>query len=174
MDIVSALCGRDGFKKMKKQKILAFTGIIAALYVVINTVFGAFSFGMIQLRISNILYQLVPYNKKYTYGIILGVFIANMFSPLGWYDLVFGVGTTICGLSIANMFNRDVKNVQYKQWITTISVTLSTILVAIELNLVLGLPIVPTFFVVSMGQFISQIIGILIMRSINRRFDLTK
>lgn len=154
--------------------MMTYTGIIAALYVVINTVLGAFSFGAVQMRVSNMLYQLVPYNKKYTYGIIIGVFIANMFSPLGWYDLVFGVGTSVCGLVLGIMANDSVDNVKHRQWIIAVSVTLATILVAVELHIVMGLPILFTFLTVATGQFISQIFGIYITRAINRRIDLSK
>ena len=38
---------------------------------------------------------------------ILGCFIANLFSPLGWYDLVFGVAAT--AIAVLPMFY--VKNI---------------------------------------------------------------
>ncbi|MBL1228151.1 QueT transporter family protein [Enterococcus sp. BWB1-3] len=159
---------------MKKQKNIAINGIIAALYVVINTVLGAASFGAIQLRLSNTLYQLVAFNKKYYFGIILGVFIANMFSPLGWYDLVFGVGTSILGLGAAIFINKNIKNQFIKQLVVAISATFFTFLVAIELNLVLNLPFLMTWFTVALGQLGSQILGIILMKVISKRYDLTK
>ena len=33
--------------------------------------------------------HLVVFNKKYIFGIVLGVFVTNLFSPLGMYDLIF-------------------------------------------------------------------------------------
>lgn len=159
---------------MNKQKTLAYTGIIAALYVVINTVLGGASFGPIQMRVSNTLYQLVAFNKKFYFGLVLGVFIANMFSPLGWYDLVFGVGTTVLGLGVGILVNKKVSNQLVKQIVIAAFVTLATLLVAIELHMVFGVPILMTWLTVGAGQLVSQVIGIFLIRAISKRFDLTK
>lgn len=156
------------------NKYIAKTAIIAVLYFVINTVFSAFSFGAVQVRIVNVLYQLVPYNKKYFGSLVLGVILANLVSPLGWIDMVFGVGTTVVGLGLANLANRDVESLLIRKWITAITVSLATILVAIELNIVFGLPILPTFLTVAFGQFISQVIGIYVTSILDKRIRLSE
>lgn len=157
---------------MRTSKFITKTAIIAVLFFVLNTVFSAISFGAIQVRIANIMYQFVPFNKKYYPSLVLGVILANTISPLGWLDMVFGVGTTIIGLGAAILINNFIKNLTIKQIVTAISVSLATILVAIELHIVSNLPILPTFATVALGQLISQILGIFITRILNKRINL--
>lgn len=127
-----------------------------------------------QVRIANIMYQFVPFNKKYYPSLILGVILANTISPLGWLDMVFGVGTTILGLGVAILINHFIKSLTIKQIVTAVTVSLATILVAVELNIVSNLPILPTFATVALGQFISQILGIFITRLLNKRINLAE
>lgn len=156
------------------NKHIAKTAIIAVLFFVINTIFSAISFGVVQVRIANVLYQLIPYNKKYFGSLVLGVVLANIISPLGWLDMIFGVGTTVLGLGFAILINRNVESLTARKWLTAITVSMATILVAIELNIVFGLPIVPTFITVAIGQFISQVIGIYVTSVIDKRISLTE
>lgn len=159
---------------MKKTKTITMTGIVAALYFVLGLVFSAISFGAIQFRVPNVMYQLVAFNKKYYFGLILGVFLTNLTSPLGWYDLVFGVLTSAVGLGAAILSNTHIKNIFVKQAIVAISVSLSTIFVAYELNLVLGLPFLYTWLTVAAGQFLTQIAGMFVIGAISKRVDLSE
>src|SRR3954453_9514730 len=83
-----------------KVKTLATSGIIAALYVVVTLLVAPFGFTHVQFRISEMFNHLVVFNKKFFFAIVLGVFITNLFSPLGAYDLIFGVSHSIIALSI--------------------------------------------------------------------------
>lgn len=159
---------------MKKTKTIAMTGVIAALYFVLGIVFSAISFGAIQFRVPNIMYQLVAFNKKYYFGLVLGVILANLTSPLGWYDLVFGVLTTVVGLGVAIIVNSKIENVLVKQIVTAISVSVSTIFVAYELHLVLGVPILFTWLTVATGQLLTQTAGAFVIRAISKRVDLSE
>lgn len=69
---------------------LVRSAIIAALYVVLTLVVPMPQYGPIQFRFSEILVLLVFYNKKYIPGLVLGCAIANMFSPMAWFDVIFG------------------------------------------------------------------------------------
>jgi uncharacterized membrane protein len=74
-------------------KTLAINGIVAALYIAVSFAIQPFGFTAIQFRVSEMFNHLIVFNKKYIYGIILGVFLTNLFfSPMVAYDLVFGVG----------------------------------------------------------------------------------
>lgn len=156
------------------SKYISKTAIIAVLFFVVNTVFSAISFGAVQIRIANIMYQFIPYNKKYFPALILGVALANTVSPLGWLDMVFGVGTSVLGLGSAIMINKYIGNLLVKKIVTAITVSLATILVAYELNIAFGAPLLPTFVTVASGQFISQVLGIVATSAINKRIDLSK
>lgn len=94
-------------------RFLSQSAVIAALYAVLTWVLAPISYGPIQFRISEILVLLVFFNPKYAYAIILGCFVANTTSSLGWYDMVFGtLATTLAVLpmlkckriSIAGLF----------------------------------------------------------------------
>ena len=62
-----------------KIKTLATSGIIAALYVAVTFLIAPFGFTLIQFRISEMFNHLVVFNKKYIFGIVIGVFVANFY-----------------------------------------------------------------------------------------------
>lgn len=157
-----------------KGKNLATSGIVAALYVVLTTAFSALSFGAIQIRFASSLYQLCAYNRKYFWGLVIGVFVANMFSPLGMLDLLFGVATTVVGLGVPILINRKISNDFAQKLTIAAGVTLATVLVAVELNMVYHLPVFQTWMTVAAGQAITQVIGIPLFAAINSRLALAK
>ena len=82
---------------MKKNidiKFIAESAIIAALYAALTWLFAPISYGPIQFRISEVLVLLVVLNPKYAISLIIGCFVANTTSSLGWYDMVFGTLAT--------------------------------------------------------------------------------
>src|SRR5699024_7061103 len=74
-----------------KSKTLVVNGLLASLYIAVSLAIQPIAFSNIQFRLPEIFNHLVVFNKKYFFGIVLGVFLTNLFSPLGIYDLVFGV-----------------------------------------------------------------------------------
>ena len=80
-------------------RFLCESAIVAALYAVLTWVLAPISYGPIQFRIAEILVLLVFFNPKYAYAIIIGCFVSNTTSSLGWYDMVFGtLATTLAVL----------------------------------------------------------------------------
>lgn len=77
-------------KNIVNTKFLVSTALIAAIYVVMTLAIAPLSFGMIQIRISEVLMLMAFIDKKYAPGLVLGCFIANCFSPFGMMDVVFG------------------------------------------------------------------------------------
>lgn len=77
---------------------LVRAGIVAALYFVLTIVFKPVSYGPIQFRFAEILNMLAYYNPAFAPGIVLGVFMSNLSSPLGWIDLCFGTLHTAVSL----------------------------------------------------------------------------
>lgn len=81
-----------------KEKYLSFddtnflvkSAAVAALYAVLTLLLPVASYGPIQFRFSEILVLLVFYNKRFIPGLVLGCAIANMFSPMLLFDVVFG------------------------------------------------------------------------------------
>ncbi len=154
-----------------RVKTLAVNGIIAALYIAITTLILPFGFSQIQFRIAEIFNHLIVFNKKYFFGIVIGVFITNLFSPLGAYDLVFGVGQSVLALTIMILTARFVENIWARLAINTIVFTITMFLIAIELSIVFNLPFWLTWGTTAIGEFVVMAIGAPIMYALNKRVN---
>lgn len=82
---------------MKKNTLTALAkfAAVAAIYVVLTVVISPLSYGPIQIRFSEILVLLCFYKKEYAFALVIGCFIANIFSPMAAFDLPFGTLGTI-------------------------------------------------------------------------------
>ena len=89
---------------MKRYSVhrLAFSAMIAAVYAALTVATGFMSFGTVQLRIAEAL-CILPYFFPYTaLGLFAGCLLANLMSPLGALDVVFGsLATLLSCLCIA-------------------------------------------------------------------------
>lgn len=133
-------------KRRKTLKLLAINSTIAAVYFVLTVLLEPFSYGQIQFRISEILMVLVFINFKVSPGIILGCFTANLFSPFGVWDIVFGILATVVCLSLMFLLK---KNIFIALLVPTI---LGSAIVAVMLMFILGLPFLETFLYVAIGE----------------------
>lgn len=134
---------------MRKQSVfsLMLIGLTAALYVVLTFV-SPMSYGALQFRISESLNFLIIIDKRFAWGIILGVFISNIFSSF-FLDIIFGTLHTavsiICCLLLIKIFKK--KLLQY----LTIIFVFSSLMFIIYFNIVLSsgtmttLPFLPTY-----------------------------
>ena len=85
---------------------IARNGIVAAMYCVVTVLIPGLSYMGVQVRFAELLILLCFFRKDYSIGLILGCFLANLFSPLGWVDMVFGtLATAISCLAICFMKN---------------------------------------------------------------------
>lgn len=104
------------FKKLKnfKERInhkklliyIIFQALIAGMYVALTVPYGDFGFRELQFRISEVLLFLILFDRKHIIGIILGTFIANLFSPMLVYDLTLGVLATILSCVFMGIFKK--------------------------------------------------------------------
>ena len=76
---------------------LALAGVIAALYAVLSYFSGIFgiAYGPIQCRFSEALCVLPFFFPAATPGLFLGCLVANLLSPFGALDIVFGSLATL-------------------------------------------------------------------------------
>ncbi|MBC1644916.1 QueT transporter family protein [Listeria welshimeri] len=158
-----------------KMKILTVNAIIAALYVVIGMVVAPISFMALQFRLPEIFNHLIVFNKKYFWGIIIGVFIMNLFfSGLGWIDLVFGVGQSVISLLIMIGISKYVKGIIPRMIINTILFSITMVFIAWELFLALDYPFLETWLFASASELIVMGIGIPLMYILNKRLNFHK
>ena len=146
-----------------KIKDLVQIAIVAALYVALTWALAPISYGSIQFRISEILMLLVLFKPSYAIGLILGCFISNTTSSLGWYDMLFGTLATI----IALIPMLKIKNIYIAAIFPVIS---NAIIVAIELYFALGIsPIWLSMITVGLGEaVVLYLLGIPFIMYLNK------
>ncbi|MCT1175499.1 QueT transporter family protein [Pediococcus pentosaceus] len=153
---------------------IVLSAMIAALYVAITFVFSAISFGPIQFRLAEMLNCLVIYDKRYIWGISLGVLISNMQSSLGIIDITWGTLTTIITLSIVYLVIRKFSDTKVKMGIcVAITTVLMGFLVAIELAYVLKVPFFYTWGTVSLGELGVMLIGAVVIYLLGENVNLS-
>ncbi|WP_340083871.1 QueT transporter family protein [Siminovitchia sp. FSL H7-0308] len=158
-----------------KLKTLATNSILAALYMAVSFFIQPFGFTNIQFRVSEMFNHLVVFNKKYIFGIVMGVFLTNLlFSPLGVYDLVFGVGQSLIALLITIFSSKFLKNIWLRMIFNTVVFTFTMFIIALELKLVLGYPFFITWFTVAAGEFVVMFAGMPIVYYLNKRIGFDK
>ncbi|OZU87511.1 hypothetical protein CIL03_16555 [Virgibacillus indicus] len=150
-------------------KTLVANGLIAALYIAVSMAVEPLAFSSIQFRIPEMFNHLIVFNKRYFYGIILGVFITNIFSPLGLYDLIFGVAHSAISLLIIIFLARFIKNTWVLLVATTLVFSFNMFIIAFELNLALELPFMLSWLTTAAGEFGVLAIGMPIMYALNKR-----
>ncbi|WP_010651922.1 QueT transporter family protein [Oceanobacillus massiliensis] len=156
-------------------RTLVINGLLAALYIAVSALIVPFGFTSVQFRISEVFNHLIVFDKKYFFGIVLGVFLYNLlFSPLGWYDLVFGVAHSAISLAIIILLARYIKNIWILLYANTIVFTFNMFIIAFELNLAIGLPFAVTWFTTAIGEFAVLAIGIPIIYALNKRLQFDK
>ncbi|EEI83675.1 hypothetical protein HMPREF0077_0236 [Anaerococcus tetradius ATCC 35098] len=90
-------------KKMNNNldtNFLVKSALVAALYAVLTLLLPMASYGPIQLRFSEIMVLLVFYNKRFIPGLVLGCAIANMFSPMLAFDVIFGTLSSLIAFEL--------------------------------------------------------------------------
>lgn len=156
-------------------KTIVANGLLAALYIAVSFMIQPLAYGPVQLRIPEMLNLLIVFNNKYFYGIIIGVFITNLFSPNGVLDLFFGVGQSVIALAITMLVGIFIKNKLQLMAINTLIFTVTMVIIAWEIILVNNIhnvandPFMPLWGILAAGEFIVMAIGIPIMYALDKR-----
>ena len=134
-------------KIMVDVKLLAATAMIAAIYAVLTLAIAPLSFGLVQVRFSEMLMLLAFIDRKYAPGLILGCFVANCFSPFGIMDVVFGTGCTAAAMFCVVKFAKSLFG-------ASLWVVFCNAFIGIELYL-FGSPLWLSMAMVALGEFLS-------------------
>lgn len=159
------------------SKTLVTNALIAALYVVVTWLITPFGFTHIQFRISELFNHLIVFNKKYFFGIVLGVFFANLFfSPIVAYDLLFGLSHTILSLLVTILSSRFIENKFALMAINTVAFSFNMFIISIMLKLVLEVDLSFAFIwlTTAAGEFIVMVVSIPIVYALNKRLKFQK
>jgi len=103
-------------KNHSKVLFIAQAAIIAALYAGVTLALGAtpihwISYGPVQFRIAEALTMLAALTPAAIPGLTIGTFFANLGSPYGWLDFVFG---TLASL-LAAICSWQLRKIQFKR-----------------------------------------------------------
>lgn len=157
------------------SKTLVINGILAALYIAVSMLIQPFGFTNIQFRVSEMFNHLIVFNKKYIFGILLGVFLTNLlFSPMKAYDLIFGVGQSLIALTITIICCHFIQSIWKRMLVNILAFTVTMFIIALELNLAFGLPIMWTWLTTAIGEFAVMAIGAPLILAIHRRVNFEK
>ncbi len=112
---------------------LTTIAFIAAVYAVLTYLFAPLSYHYIQFRISEMLTVLPYLTPLAVPGLFVGAVIANLGSPLGIYDVIFGgLATLIAAWLTARMPYR---------WLAPLPpVIINAVIIGIELGTIAGIP----------------------------------
>ena len=143
-------------------KDIVVLSMVAAIYVILTVGLSPLSYGDVQFRISEALMLLIVYRRRYAISLILGCFVSNLFSPVGFVDILFGTLATVVA-SIPMLF---IKKLELSSLFPSIA---NGIIVGLELAIVYDLPIAFTMFTVFIGEFVVvSLIGIPLFRFLEK------
>lgn len=94
--------------KNSKTKFIARSAMIAALYAALTLLLSPFSYGIVQLRVSEMLTLTPVLMLEGVVGVTLGCLIANLFSPVGVADIVLGTLITLIAAVITRVLRKKI------------------------------------------------------------------
>ena len=88
---------------------LTFAALIAAVYAALTMALGFISYGPVQFRIAEALCILPFFMPFTTWGLFVGCILANLLSPVGIMDVIFGslatLGCCLCAAAIGRRWD---------------------------------------------------------------------
>ena len=156
-------------KNRAKVKYLCYAAIIAALYVALSLISGAFGLasGVIQVRISEALCVLPFFTPAAIPGLTIGCFIYNIIGSGEILDMVFGTLATLIGAIGARLLRKC-------KWAITIpTIIANALIIPFVLKYGFMLEESVAFFMITIfiGEFIAAgLLGTLLLMALNKRF----
>jgi uncharacterized membrane protein len=132
---------------MNTKKITRIA-IIAALYTAVTILLAPFSYGMVQVRVSEALTILPFIFPESVIGLFLGCLISNVYGGLGLIDIVFGSLATLIAAYLTSKMPRT--------WLAPLPpVLINAVVVGFILKYVLGAPLFLSMLYVGFGQLLA-------------------
>ena len=178
-------------RSLSRTQNLTLTAVVAALYAAVTMMVAPIGFGPVQLRLSEGLNHLAAWNKRYIVALSLGVLIANLVSPMGWIDWVFGTLDTVIMTALTYYLTRKVGSALMKIIISTISVlTVGMAILAAEFTFAFAINAAGSFppdhagsiwanwlsfyLMLVPGEFASVAVGGIVIYALSKFVDLAK
>lgn len=97
-----------GGKQMKRTKFLTQAAMIAAIYVVLVEAFKPFAYGMMQVRVAEVMTVLPYFTPAAIPGLTIGVMISNIIGPYGMLDIVLGTLATFIAAYLSYKMSKKI------------------------------------------------------------------
>lgn len=152
----------------KSTKKIVFGALIAAIYAVVTIALAPISYGQIQVRVAEAL-TILPFFSAYSIlGLFVGCIIANLVGGNGIFDIVFGSLATLIAAIITYYIGRS--KLKFKRYLAPLPpVIINAIVIGIELNIVLKLPLIASMLWVGLGELIAcYVLGLPILLFIDK------
>ena len=140
-------------------KEIALNAIIACIYAVLTLAIAPLAYSEVQFRISEVMVFLAFYNRKYIPGLVIGCFLSNIPSSLGWMDMVFGTFSTLVVVMTMNKVNN-------RYAASVLGALITGVIVGFELHLAFGIPFLINAIYVAIGEFGVLLIGAILFKTI--------
>lgn len=151
---------------MMSTKRLVKGGAVASIYVVLTMVLPAYT--ALQFRLSEIMTLLAYFNPFYIIPLTLGCAIANIASPFGIVDVIFG--------SLASFLATTAMSKTKNMYIASLWPAVFSVIIGLEILIFSGQPV--NFFLITGQIMLSEIvvvtlIGVPIMKQLmkNKHFE---
>ena len=152
--------------KNKNISFMTQAAMIAAIYVVLTYVFAPFSFGEVQIRISEALTILPIFTPAAVPGLLVGCLIGNILGGAILPDIIFGSIATLIGAVCTYKLRNT------KPWIAALPPIISTaIIVPFVLRFGYGvtLPIPLMMCTVGIGEIVScEVLGLILYYALKK------
>lgn len=157
---------------MQNKKVSIYA-IIIAIYTAISLLMGSLSFGMIQIRIAELLLVLCLYDSKFIIPVTLGCFVTNLIGIINGLnplvlDLIFGtLATLISGLCV--YYFRNIRFYGMPLLSLLLPVIINGVMVGIELSFYFSMSPFILMIYVGLGELVSvTILGLLLYKPIGK------
>ena len=138
-------------------KLVVINAMIAGVYAVLTLAISPIAYSEIQFRLSEIIVFLAFYNRRYIPGLTIGCIIANLFSPMGMLDIVFGTLSTI-------IVCIDMYLIKNRYLAAGAGAIITGMIIGAELWYAFNIPYVINAIYVAVGELIVLIIGALVFK----------
>src|SRR5690625_164069 len=154
-------------------KTLIVNALIAALYFVVTWLIAPFGFTNVQFRISELFNHFIVFNRKYFFGIVIGVFLSNLILSPVKVDILFGLSHTILSLLMSMFFARFITNKVILMVMNSIVFSFNMFIIAYMLKVFaeFDLSFIFIWFTLALGEFITMAVAIPVVYFINKRLN---
>ena len=136
-----------GGKTVSARRI-AIAAAVAAVYAGLTIGLAPVSFGAVQFRAAEILNLMAFFDPFYGLGVVLGCFLANLTSPLGVVDVVFGTAATALAVWAVARIGRTGGNL----FLASFMPVIANVIVSVELTIVFQTPLWVNILTVAAGE----------------------